>query len=233
MFKNKIALVTGSGRGIGASIAKHFASLGSDVVVNYFRNPQSAKETAEGIRQLGRKALLVKANMGDPDDIERLFAAIEQEFGGLDYYIHNAASGYNRPVMQQKVKGWNWTMNINAAVALICSPEGCALNGETWWRGDRRHLQPGCWAGSARLCGGGSQQSRPGIHHSLPGSGAFSQEYRGQRHFTRHDPDGRPSALRDGALGYSPGGKGGEYHPGWQAGQPTGCGWTGCLPVLT
>ena len=52
MFENKVALVTGSGRGIGATIARHFASLGADVVVNYFRNPQPAIETAESIRQL-------------------------------------------------------------------------------------------------------------------------------------------------------------------------------------
>ena len=127
MFENKVALITGSGRGIGAAIARHFASLGADVVVNYFRNPQPAMETAESIRKLGRKALLVKANMGELEDIERLFDAIEQEFGGLDYYIHNAASGYNRPVMQQKVKGWNWTMNINARSLLFAAQRAVPL----------------------------------------------------------------------------------------------------------
>ncbi len=127
MFKNKIALVTGSGRGIGATIALHFATLGADVVVNYFRNPQTAIDTAESIRKLGRKALLVKANMGDVEDIRRLFDTIEQEFGGLDFYIHNAASGYNRPVMEQRVKGWEWTMNINARSLLFAAQEAVPL----------------------------------------------------------------------------------------------------------
>lgn len=102
MFENKVALVSGSGRGIGATIALHFASQGSDMVVNYFRNRQSAEETAERIRKLGRKALLVKANMGELEDIDHLFEAVEQEFHGLDIFIHNAASGYNRPVMEQR-----------------------------------------------------------------------------------------------------------------------------------
>ena len=127
MFEDKVVLVTGSGRGIGATIARHFASLGADVVVNYFRNPGSANETAESIRKLGRKALLVKANMGEIEDIERMFAVIEQEFGGLDIYIHNAASGYNRPVMQQRVKGWEWTMNINARSLLFATQRAVPL----------------------------------------------------------------------------------------------------------
>jgi enoyl-[acyl-carrier protein] reductase III len=121
MFENKIALVTGSGRGIGATIALHLAHQGADVVVNYFRNRQPAEETAESIRQTGHKALVVKANMGELGDIVHLFDAIEQEFHGLDYFIHNAASGYNRPVMEQRAKGWDWTMNINARSLLFAA----------------------------------------------------------------------------------------------------------------
>ncbi len=121
MFENKVVLVSGSGRGIGAAIALHFASLGADVVVNYFRNREPAEETVAKIRQLGRRALLVKANMGELDDVDRLFETIEQEYHVLDIYIHNAASGYNRPVMQQRLKGWDWTMNINARSLLFAA----------------------------------------------------------------------------------------------------------------
>lgn len=127
LFENKIALITGSGRGIGAVIARHFAELGADVVVNYFRNSASATEVAESIQKTGRKALLIKANLGDPEDIDRLFTTIEREFNGLDFYIHNAASGYNRPVMQQKLKGWEWTMNINARSFLFAAQRAVPL----------------------------------------------------------------------------------------------------------
>jgi enoyl-[acyl-carrier protein] reductase III len=127
MFTNKVALVSGSGRGIGAAIALNFAALGADVVVNYFRNREPAENTTQKIRSLGRKAILVKANMGDLDDVEKLFDAVEQEFGGLDIYIHNAASGYNRPVMEQRPKGWDWTMNINARSLLFAAQRAALL----------------------------------------------------------------------------------------------------------
>lgn len=127
MFENKIVLVSGSGRGIGATIALHFAALGADVVVNYFRNRQPAEETVRSIRKLGRRTLLVKANMGETEDIDRLFDTIEHEFHGLDFYIHNAASGYNRPVMEQRVKGWDWTMNINARSLLFAAQRAAPL----------------------------------------------------------------------------------------------------------
>jgi enoyl-[acyl-carrier protein] reductase III len=121
LFENKIALITGSGRGIGRAIALHFARNGADVVVNFFRNRASAEETAHEIEELGHRALLVKADVGNLDDLQHLFHEIERTFGGLDIFIHNAASGYNRPVMQQKPKGWEWTMNINARSLLFAT----------------------------------------------------------------------------------------------------------------
>lgn len=118
-FTGKTALITGSGRGIGRALALHFARLGADVVVNFFRNRAPAEQTARDIEALGRRALLVKADIGDLDDLNRLFDETEAAFGGLDFYIHNAASGYNRPALEQKPKGWEWTMNINARSLLF------------------------------------------------------------------------------------------------------------------
>ena len=126
-FEGKLALITGSGRGIGRAIALHFAQRGADVVVNFFRNRQPAEETAAEITKLGRKAIVVKADVGEPDGIEHLFAETERTFGGLDILVCNAASGYNRPVMEQRIKGWDWTMNINARSALFCAQKAAPL----------------------------------------------------------------------------------------------------------
>ena len=77
-MSNKIALVTGSGRGIGRAIALHLAHLGADVVINYHRNEAPANEVAEQIRALGRRALVVRANLSKPEDIDLLFDTVEQ-----------------------------------------------------------------------------------------------------------------------------------------------------------
>ncbi|WP_238626048.1 enoyl-[acyl-carrier-protein] reductase FabL [Aggregatilinea lenta] len=118
-FKGKVALITGSGRGIGRMIALRFAREGADVVINYFRNRTPAEETAAEVEALGRRALIVRADVGEPEDIARLVDETAARLGGLDILVHNAASGYNRPVMDQRVKGWDWTLNINARAALF------------------------------------------------------------------------------------------------------------------
>jgi len=126
-FANKIALVTGSGRGIGRAIALHLARAGADVVINYVRNQAPAETVADEIRMLGRRALTVRANVGRTEDISRLFDALEAEFGGLDIFISNAASGFNRPAMQQKESGWDFTLNVNARAFLFAAQRAAPL----------------------------------------------------------------------------------------------------------
>jgi enoyl-[acyl-carrier protein] reductase III len=121
LFKDKVAVVTGSGRGIGRAVALKLAREGADVVVNFFRNRAPAEETAAHLTALGRRVHIVKADVGTPEGIEALIGEAEQTLGGVDILINNAASGYNRPVMEQKMKGWDWTMNINARAALFCA----------------------------------------------------------------------------------------------------------------
>lgn len=134
-FEGKIALVTGSGRGIGRAIALRLARGGADIVVNYVRNQKPAELTADEIRQLGRKALVIRANVGKMADITRLFDEIEAEFSGLDIFISNAATGFNRPAMEQKETGWDYTQNVNSRAFLFCAQRAVPLmkkRGEGW-----------------------------------------------------------------------------------------------------
>ncbi|HZG71471.1 MAG TPA: enoyl-[acyl-carrier-protein] reductase FabL [Chondromyces sp.] len=126
-MERKVALVTGSSRGVGKAIALELAKKGYDIVVNYARSKTAALETAEEIRKLGREALVVKANVGDVEKIKAMFTEIEETFGRLDVFISNAASGVQRPVMELEEKHWDWTLDINSKALLFCAKEAAKL----------------------------------------------------------------------------------------------------------
>ena len=127
LFEGKIALITGSGRGIGRAIALHLAEQGAHIVVNFFRNRKPAEETAARIRELGQETLVVKAHVGTDEGLDHLFSQVDSHFGALDILVSNAASGYNRPALQQTPKSWDWTMNINARALLFATQRAVPL----------------------------------------------------------------------------------------------------------
>ncbi|MGN1400057.1 MAG: enoyl-[acyl-carrier-protein] reductase FabL [Bacillus sp. (in: firmicutes)] len=123
----KVALVTGSSRGIGRQTAIRLASEGYDLVINYARSKTAALETVEAVEKLGRKALLVKANVGDVNKIKAMFELIEAAYGRLDVLVNNAASGVLKPAMELEESHWDWTMGINSKASLFCSQEAARL----------------------------------------------------------------------------------------------------------
>ncbi|UTR09052.1 enoyl-[acyl-carrier-protein] reductase FabL [Evansella sp. LMS18] len=117
----KVALITGSSRGIGKKIAIKLAEEGYNIVINFARNRSKAEETAEEIRALGAEVLTVKANIAKKEKVEELFAEIDEKFGRLDVLVNNAASGVLKPLMELEESHWDWTMNINNKGMLFCS----------------------------------------------------------------------------------------------------------------
>ena len=130
----KVALITGSSRGIGKATALRLAQAGYDIVINYARSKKGALETAEEIEALGRKVLVVKANVGDVNKIKDMFSQIEQEFGRLDIFVNNAASGVQRPIMELEENHWDWTLNINSKALVILCTGSSKIDGEKWRR---------------------------------------------------------------------------------------------------
>ena len=87
---NKVAVVTGASKGIGAAIAKHLALEGASVVVNYATSQEGANQVVAAIVRKGGKAVAVKADASKKADIEHLFTAAEQAFGKIDILVNNA-----------------------------------------------------------------------------------------------------------------------------------------------
>lgn len=119
VLAGKTAVITGSGRGIGRAIALELASHGANVAVNYFRHRVHAEETAAEIEALGSRAIVVKAHVGEVEGVQRLVETAAETFGSVDIFVGNAASGVLKPVGEQELKGWEWTLNINARSILF------------------------------------------------------------------------------------------------------------------
>ena len=117
-LRGKRALVTGSSRGIGRTIALSLADLKVDVAINFFRNRTAGEAVAREIEARGARSLLVKGNVADPEHVTRMFAEIRDAWGGLEFVVSNAASGVLKPVDELTLHHFHWTMDINAAALL-------------------------------------------------------------------------------------------------------------------
>ncbi|HZY66988.1 MAG TPA: SDR family NAD(P)-dependent oxidoreductase [Devosia sp.] len=110
---NRVALVTGAGSGIGAAAAIAMAQAGADVALAS-RTPDEIEKVADTIRQLGRRALPVAADIADEADAQKLFSEIKREFGRLDIVLANAGvNGVWAPIDELKPEEWDETIRIN------------------------------------------------------------------------------------------------------------------------
>jgi 3-oxoacyl-[acyl-carrier protein] reductase len=96
----KVAIVTGSSRGIGRAIAARLAADGARVVVNYRSDRTAAEKLAAEIEADGGQAVAVQADVADPDQLRSLFDVAEQSFGGLDILVNNAGIGRFSPIAE-------------------------------------------------------------------------------------------------------------------------------------
>ena len=118
----KTALVTGSSRGIGKGIALALARQGADVVVNCAGNIAAAEQTADEIRALGVKALVIKADVSEPDMVKEMFAKIMAEFGKLDILVNCAGTSQDKDIFEMTKEDWDRIIKTNLTSGMLCPP---------------------------------------------------------------------------------------------------------------
>jgi 3-oxoacyl-[acyl-carrier protein] reductase len=123
----KVAVITGSARGIGAAIAVRFAQDGAKVVVNYSRSADEANAVVAQIKSAGGEAIAVKANMGEPAEIPMLFAAAVKAFGKLDILVNNAAIMQRTFLPDVTAENIDAHFNVNVRGYLLCCKHAAEL----------------------------------------------------------------------------------------------------------
>ncbi|GAC1430273.1 MAG: 3-oxoacyl-[acyl-carrier-protein] reductase [Ktedonobacteraceae bacterium] len=117
----KIALVTGSGQGIGRAIAQRLAKLGADVVVNYRSNNDAATETKTSIEALGKRCTVIQADVRQEEEVTRLFAEATQTLGPITILVNNAGTTRDKLILQMSLADFEHTLDSNLRSTFLCT----------------------------------------------------------------------------------------------------------------
>lgn len=121
MTTNRVALVTGSRRGIGRAIALTLAAEGYDLVIHDYELDANADATAAEIRDLGRQALICQADLGDSTAIRTLIRQIVDHYGRIDVLVNNAATWAHEPFLAITEANWDRVVDVDLKAPYLCS----------------------------------------------------------------------------------------------------------------
>ena len=119
----KVAMVTGSSRGIGKAIAERFAAEGAKVTVNWADRERDAKAVVDGINSRGGEALSIGADVSSSADVKKLVRTTMDRFGRIDILVNNAGVMVGKPVLETTEEDWDRTIDVNLKGAYLCSKE--------------------------------------------------------------------------------------------------------------
>jgi glucose 1-dehydrogenase len=123
-LEGKNALVTGASSGIGQGIAVALAAAGANVGINYRSNAEGAEETSRRVREAGHRALVLQADVGDPEQVTAMFRRFDAEMGPFDILVANAGHGSTpKPLHETSWEEWDRVLRSNLHGAFLCSRE--------------------------------------------------------------------------------------------------------------
>lgn len=134
-LKNRVALVTGASRGIGAAIALALAKAGADVALNYREKKQAAEMVCGNIVACGRKAIAVQGDVSRPQDVARMVSQVETSLGAVDILVNNAAIAQPRPFEEITEAEWDQVLAVNLkSVFLVTQSVIGGMRRQKWGR---------------------------------------------------------------------------------------------------
>jgi glucose 1-dehydrogenase len=131
---HKNALVTGANSGIGEAVALALAAVGADVAINYVVNPDAAQKVADQIKSMGRRSMLLEADVSDSAAVDNMFHEVDKAWGGVDILVNNAGiDGQRAEAWKADPQAWRKVLEINLFGSFYCAR--AALKGMTERKG--------------------------------------------------------------------------------------------------
>lgn len=122
-LSNRVALITGSGRGIGRAIALRLADLGADIIVNDIEGSTGAPDVVQEVKSRGRQAVFVPADISVAEDVTKLVEKAIESFSKIDILVNNAGITRDKLIIRMSEDDWDQVLNINLKGAFLCTRE--------------------------------------------------------------------------------------------------------------
>lgn len=120
-FKQKVALITGSSRGLGRELAIAFASEGADVAVNYRQSADEASQVVDVIKEMGRKAIKVPGDVSNSSQVAEMVDLVSSQLGKIDFLINNAGVFVDSRLRNMERQIWDEVLSVNLSGTFNCS----------------------------------------------------------------------------------------------------------------
>ncbi len=117
----KIVLVTGAQQGIGRAMAIEFAAAGADIVVNWLDDQEAAEYVANRVRSCGRRAILVKADVAQIEQVQSMVSAAQEALGPIDVLVNNAGVFPRVPFLEMTESDWDYVLDVNLKGSYFCA----------------------------------------------------------------------------------------------------------------
>jgi len=131
----KVALVTGASRGIGKAIALELAREGADIIVNYTHSDEKANAVGRAIEEMGRRVLVVRADVSDQGQVEVMRKQVLEQFGGVNILVNNAGVHHHLKSWEIEQAEWRHVLGVNLDGMFFCSKAFCAeMRAKKWAR---------------------------------------------------------------------------------------------------